>query len=120
MNRELLRRVERLERRTPHEPRWPTMVWMMDPLDQGIRAALAPGERIVDDWYRDLYGVVWARERITTNPTDQGQRCEKGGHLLNVIRELHKTCELRERGGCWTCSGLKLDADDSPNQEDGD
>jgi len=117
MNRDLLRRVERLERQIPHEPRWPTMLWMMDPIDQEVRAALAPGERIVDDWYRDMRGVVWARERITTDPTDHDQRCEKDGHLLDVIRELHETCELRERGGCGNCMGLNLDAEDSPNRE---
>jgi len=90
------------------------MVWMMDAVDEGVRAAMGPGERIVVDWYRDLYGVVWARERITTDPTDQGQRCERGGYLLNVIRELHETCELRERGGCGTCLGLNLDTATSP------
>jgi hypothetical protein len=117
MNKNLLRRLARLERWTPPEgPRWPTMVWMMNPMDEGARAALAPGERIVDDWYRDLYGVVWARERITTDPSDPGRRCERGGHLLDVIRELHETCELRESGGCGTCSGLNLDAEAS-NQE---
>jgi hypothetical protein len=38
-----------------------------DYIDEQRREALAPGERVVLDWYRDVNFGVLARERITTD-----------------------------------------------------
>jgi hypothetical protein len=40
------------------------------------RVRLAPGERVVTDYYSDVDGFVLARERITTDPADEGRRAE--------------------------------------------
>jgi hypothetical protein len=40
---------------------------------------LAPGARVVIDWYRNVNGVSWGRERISTDPADEGRHCRRGG-----------------------------------------
>jgi hypothetical protein len=61
----------------------------MHRLEAERKQALATDERIVVDWYRDFYGVVWGRERFRNTPGDEGRCCEPGGYLPDVIRELH-------------------------------
>lgn len=114
MTKTLSQRLLRLETHFQSTPRWPVMLWMMGQIERSRRKALAPNERIVQDWYRDFYDIVWARERITTDPADGGQRCERGGYLEGVIREIHETCEFREDGGCMNCVGLDLTGSETP------
>jgi hypothetical protein len=104
----LLRRVQRLEGGCA-EKRWPVMVWMMAHVESSRRQTLGIHERIVADWYRDFNGIVWARERVTTDAEDVGLRCEPGGFLPGVIQELHANCEFRDRGPCTICARLDRD-----------
>jgi hypothetical protein len=88
MRRDLLRRLERREARQP-----PLQVsglfWPNETVDP---RALAPNERIVEDWYLDSdNGVRWTIERITTDPSDQGwnYRDPQGQVVdLNIQREI--------------------------------
>jgi hypothetical protein len=77
MRRDLERRLARLEQGqgAGHILR---TIRVTDYIDEARRKALAPGERIVLDWYSDVDFGVLARERITTDPVDEGHRCE--GH----------------------------------------
>lgn len=104
----IVRRLNRLENRYLKVPqqRWPAMLWIMHPIESVRRQRLGIGERIVDDWYKDFNGVVWVRERITSDPDDEGQRCKPGGVLQDVIQELHEKCAFRDRGGCMSCTEL--------------
>jgi hypothetical protein len=104
----LKKRLERLERQTPLAVaiRWPLMLWNMRPLPQERIEKLAANERVVDDWYRDVVGgIVWSRERITTDPYDCGRRCEPGGYLIDVLEEIHQDCWHRmQHGVCRACA----------------
>ena len=71
----LARRIARLEQRLGGIE-MPKFIVMDRPIEAERRAHLAPGERIVIDWYSDVCGWVSARERITTDPEDQGQQGE--------------------------------------------
>ena len=65
---------------------------------------LAPGERVVIDWYQDIGAVLWGRERITNDSTDRGRCCTRKGYLVDVIQELHKVCSYRQQtGSCFAC-----------------
>lgn len=75
MKRDLLRRMTRLETRFGALDA-PKFILLMDGNAQEPCKSLAPGERIVIDWYSDVDGFVLARERITTDPADDGRRCE--------------------------------------------
>jgi hypothetical protein len=105
-----LERLERLERLTTQPPadRWPVMVWNMYPLPKGEIEQLAPNERVVNDWYRDLGGIVWSRERITTDPDDCGRRCEPDGYLIDALQEIHRDCWYRTQGVCRSCAGTPI------------
>ena len=70
---------------------------------------LAPGERVVVDWYRHSNGVFWGRERISFDPADPGRHCNRGGYLVEVIQELHQTCPDRKlEGSCHKCRGTAV------------
>jgi len=104
MNKNLIRRLEKLESRL--QPNGPIVTfWVSRHRDH--RSGLAENERIVYDLYRRQGQWASARERVTTDPADQGRRCPPGGYLEDVIRELHQNCEWRDRGCCQDCSGLE-------------
>ena len=105
MIRRLEERVARLEGQLESKSRWPILLWGT-PTE--ARQATEPEERIVEDWYRDFGGLVYARKRITTDPNDQGQHCERGGCLMDVVRELHEKCPWRDTGSCNICASLDL------------
>jgi hypothetical protein len=70
---------------------------------------LPEGQRIVLDWYRNRNNFVEARQRVTQDPTDDGRQCERGGYLLEVIREVHAGCIHRESmGHCSSCTGTPI------------
>ncbi len=76
---------------------------------------LAPGERVVTDWFRDSIGFVHGQYRITSNPNDQGRRCKAGGYLLDVLEEIHQNCSEREKSGsCQVCHGTPV-AEEEPD-----
>ena len=76
MRRDLLRRLAKLEERRPNPLPLLRTVCITDFIEEPRRKTLAPGERIVLDWYSDVNFEVLARERITSDPCDQGHRCE--------------------------------------------
>jgi hypothetical protein len=80
-------RIDRLEARCAASklPRSP-LVMLVEREQEG---ELAPGERVVEDWFRDCGPIVWARERVTTETEDQGRRCTAGGYLLDVLENSH-------------------------------
>lgn len=75
MRRDLLRRITRLETSSGHV-RLPKFVLVTNSIAREQRESIAAGERIVIDWVNDVDGFVNARERITTDPADEGRRCE--------------------------------------------
>jgi hypothetical protein len=88
------------------------------------RKSMQPDERIVVDWYRNYIGVTEGRNRITTDPADQGRKCTVGGYLLDVIEEIHQSCSHREQPGyCRICKDTPVaekKVSDSPiSSEDG-
>lgn len=74
LRRTLAGRIARLEQRLGRELR--KFIVMCGPIGAERRVRLAPGERIVTDYYSDVDGFVLARGRITTDPADEGQRSE--------------------------------------------
>jgi hypothetical protein len=103
MQRKLISRIELLEARmTPPQPHpW---VFITCPITEERRRNLEPRERTVLDYFRQDGLLISAVERITTDPKDQGRRCEAGGYLEEVIRELHEDCYFRGRdGSCNSC-----------------
>jgi len=50
------------------------LVYVCGKIGAEQRAALAPGERVVQDWCA-CSNMLWTRYRITTDPDDVGQRC---------------------------------------------
>lgn len=88
-------------------------VWHFIPIER--RNNLAPGERIVVDWYRNGNSMTYGRQRITDDPADQGRKCKVGGYLLDVLKEIHQNCSHRERtGSCLVCKDTPL-AEEPPN-----
>ena len=74
MRSDLLRRIRRLEGHTTQH-KWPVkLYYICGKIDDEQRAALAPGERVVRDWCA-CRNMLWARDRITMDPDDVGQRC---------------------------------------------
>jgi|HubBroStandDraft_6_1064221.scaffolds.fasta_scaffold395609_2 hypothetical protein len=70
MKKDLLRRLERLERRV----RGDSLPWFHIAVTiRGLE--LGPGERIVEDWLSADEGVLITQERVTTDPDDEGNRC---------------------------------------------
>jgi hypothetical protein len=73
---DLLRRICRLEARATQYYRGPVrLVWLCGKIDYERLATLARGERVVRDWC-ERGDMLWARDRITTDPDDVGKRCE--------------------------------------------
>jgi len=107
MRRELMRRLKRLESRFQEMNRCVVLVWITHRVEAARREALADNERIVRDLYREVGQCGSARERITTDPADEGRECPPEGYFEDVIRELHENCERRDRGGCRDCHGLE-------------
>jgi hypothetical protein len=82
-------------------------VWHWIPRER--KQNLAPGERVVVDWYRSVPGMLLGRERIATDPADQGRKCFRNGYLLDVLTEIHHQCAYRERtGSCRYCHGTPI------------
>jgi hypothetical protein len=89
MRRDLLRRLAKLEERDrPQALPLLRTVSITDCIEERQRKALAAGERIVLDWYSDVNFEVLARERITTDPGDEGRRCEASPPLPPRYTEL--------------------------------
>ena len=74
MNRDLCRRLERLEVRITPCVQPLTIVVNKIPLDQ----RLGPGERVVTDELRRTPLLVVVSERITADTNDQGERLHVG------------------------------------------
>jgi hypothetical protein len=72
MTRTLNRRLERLEAQRARKTECPKLIVIFQSGEQ--RRSLSAGEHIVEDWYEEEDGCVLARERIATEPTDEGQR----------------------------------------------
>ncbi len=86
--------------------KWPSILLVSDRIAWERREALGEGERVVLDWYQcacPKAGVFWARERITTNPLDQGRICQPQRCLEDVKRELKSECPREEDGSCAQC-----------------
>ena len=68
----------------------PGLAWRI-PLEPAERAALAPGQRIVEDSYEKGEGklakTVMRWERITSDPSDRGRTFPEGGWSRKAIRE---------------------------------
>ena len=87
MRKDLVRRLERLEKLFEPVPRvqW---IWVTHPIDPAREATLADNERIVCDVYAWDCGSAYGRHRITTDPADEGRSCPEGSFLEDVVREL--------------------------------
>jgi hypothetical protein len=107
MTKDLIRRLKRLESRFEEVNCREVLVWITHRVEDARREALADNERIVCDLYREVGQWGSARERIATDPADEGRECPPGGYLEDVIRELHENCEYRDRGSCRDCRGLE-------------
>jgi hypothetical protein len=107
MTRSLTQRIGKLEAlyAAPKQIRSP-LVMLAERVPE---RAHAPGERVVEDWFRDRGSMVWARERVTTETEDSGRRCPPGGYLLDVLEDFHHDCPWRTRTGvCQMCQGTPL------------
>ena len=116
MNRNLIRRIDKLERlwSAPERARSPLVLCIASEHE----AELAPGERMVQDWFRDCGSIVWARERVTTDRADEGRHCPARGYLLDVLEDFHHGCPWRERTGvCQMCQGTPVGDGDAQNRQ---
>jgi hypothetical protein len=116
MSRNLIRRIDKLERlwSAPERARSPLVLC----IGREHQTVLAPGERIVVDWFRDCSSTVWARERVTRDKADEGRRCARGGYLLDVLEAFHEDCPWRERTGvCQMCQGTPVEDQDAKKRE---
>lgn len=107
MSRNLIRRIGNLEAlyATPRRARSPLVLCV----EREGEAELAPGERMVQDWFRDCGSIVWARDRVTAQAADGGRRCSPGGYLLDVLERFHEKCPWRKRTGvCQMCQGTPV------------
>ena len=102
MSRSLIRRIDKLERlwSAPERARSPLVLCVQSEHE----GALAPGERRVQDWFRDCGSMVWARERVTTEKADEGRRCPRGGYLLDVLEAFHEGVRGVSGLACVTCA----------------
>jgi hypothetical protein len=108
VHRKLISRLELLEARMIPKQVHP-WVFISCPLPDERLAEIAPDERLVLDYFRHDGLLISAAERITSDPKDQGRRCQPGGYLEDVIRELHEDCWYRDRdGGCNTCKNTPI------------
>jgi hypothetical protein len=115
MSRNLIGRIDKLERlwSAPERARSPLVLMVEGEHD----TILTPGERIVQDWFRDCGLTVWVRERVTTEKADEGRRCPRGGYLLDTLEAFHEGCLWRERTGvCQMCQGTPVGDRDAKNR----
>jgi hypothetical protein len=108
MSRNLIKRIDRLERlwSAPEGARSRLVLC----ITSEHQTAVAPGERMVQDWFRDCGSTVWAHERVANNKADEGRRCPRGGYLLDVLEAFHQGCPWRERTGvCQMCQGTPVE-----------
>ena len=100
-------RLRKLESKLPSQH--VELVWLTSLVELEGTKTLAPGERVVQDWYRQSGGGVDARERITSDPADPGRTCKTDGYLIDVIEEHHRICPERERSGsCHECKSTPV------------
>ena len=82
------------------------IVFNMHPLSPEEKLSLQPGERIASDHYRQIGYLIYAAQRITSDPKDQGRRCEPKGCLEDFVRRIHDSCDQRHKSGsCHSCHG---------------
>jgi hypothetical protein len=80
MKKALLQRLERLEAQSkPIKPIG--LIWICHLIEKSRRQSLAANEHIVLDVYGEIEGTGWARERITTDPQDEGGHYPWGDDL---------------------------------------
>jgi hypothetical protein len=111
----LIKRISKLEAAytTPKLVRSP-LVMLVGREQEG---ALAPGERVVEDWFRDCGSIVRARERVMTDAEDVGRRCPPGGYLLDVLEDFHDHCPWRTRtGACQMCERTPVGKEEPKNE----
>jgi hypothetical protein len=103
-------RLRKLESKlSPQPPQHVNLVWDASRVELEVTKTLAPGERVVEDWYRQGGGGIYVQERITSDPADHGRTCKPGGYLIDIIEERHRTCPERERSGsCHECKGTPI------------
>ena len=101
MMRQLHKRLARLEVLCQRQARGPIRVVMI--WHSVKRNQLAEGQRIVVDEYRWARCVGQGRERITSDPEDEGRCCEPGRCLEDIVRELGEECQLQADGTCPLC-----------------
>lgn len=95
MRRELLRRLEKLEARRP--PLVVEGLFWKDYIDRERRKALAPNERIVEDWYLTSYDKIRCiRERITTDPGDPGWNYKETAEGAVIVPDLQREITVVE------------------------
>jgi hypothetical protein len=107
MTHRLMRRIGKLEAlyAAPKAARSPLVILV----EREQEGELAPGERAVEDWFRDSGSIVWARERVTTETEDVGRRCPPGGYLLDPLEDFHEHCPWRKTTGvCQMCHGTPI------------
>jgi hypothetical protein len=92
MKKTLVQRLERLEVKLLPAQRI-VLRWICYSIDKSRRRSLAPNERIVLDVYGEVGDTSWARERITTDPEDQGRCYAIGDYPL----ELDPPCSVASR-----------------------
>jgi hypothetical protein len=105
--RTLEHRISRLEalhaRRKPAEP----LLMLVESAKP--ERELLPSERVVIDRFRDAGNIVWARRRITPDPTDSGLLCEPGSYLADILAQFHECCPWRKiTGACRMCQGTPV------------
>jgi hypothetical protein len=71
MSRNLKRRIARLEQSIGKM----SLPWMHVALTME-GPPVGPGERIVEDWLSADNGLIVTLERVTSDPNDQGKRCQ--------------------------------------------
>jgi hypothetical protein len=80
MKKTLLQRLEQLEAQSKRAK--PTvLIWIYHVIEKSRRQSLAANERIVLDVYGETGETGWARERITTDPQDEGRHYPPGDLL---------------------------------------
>ena len=83
-----------VERSSPPHPKG--VVWT-ESLEQADRDVLAPGERIVEDYYDDADGeTLIIKERITADPADKGKDFKHGSwdrKYLDALNRQHPTID---------------------------
>jgi hypothetical protein len=104
----LLSRLVQLESRMA-ERVCPSYFIVTQEIPQNRQCSLGDGERIVLDCYRHKGFLVEARQRVTTDPTDHGRRCDPDSYLADVLEEIHSNCCYRDKPGfCNSCFGTPL------------